>query len=172
MGVSGRPFAIHTHTDTHSPSAHSLTHTHTHTHTHTQCWTHLSVCRVATPLSYFMSDQLYAPTDTLTNVRDIPLHVLTLPVDEQPLDQSGHQLSGQQLTGHQLSGQQLAGQQLSEAGDIHTLSVRDGAATTGERGVSSDEREGRKCVEDVWWYNNIIDRVSESTGSNIGLLFT
>lgn len=35
---------------------------------------------MATPLGYFISDQLYAPIDRLTNIRTIPLHVVTLPV--------------------------------------------------------------------------------------------
>lgn len=44
------------------------------------------ICRVGTPLAYFISGQLFAHSDTLTNLRTIPLHVLTLPVwKESPL---------------------------------------------------------------------------------------
>ena len=42
------------------------------------------VCRVGTPLAYFISGQLFAHSDTLTNLRTIPLHVLTLPVLKEP----------------------------------------------------------------------------------------
>ena len=59
-------------------------------------------------MPYFISDQLYASTDNLTNIRTIPLHVLTLPLPSQ----TGHKLTGQQLAGHQLTGQQLIGHQL------------------------------------------------------------
>ncbi|CAI8014742.1 UPF0489 protein C5orf22 homolog [Geodia barretti] len=46
--------------------------------------------RVATPLVYFISGQLFAPSDALTNIRTVPLHVLTLPVLEEssPTDPS------------------------------------------------------------------------------------
>ena len=37
-------------------------------------------CRVATPLDYFISGELYAHSDTLADVTSVPLHVLTLPV--------------------------------------------------------------------------------------------
>ena len=34
---------------------------------------------MGTPLGYFISDQLYAPINRLTNIQTIPLHVVTLP---------------------------------------------------------------------------------------------
>ena len=83
-------------------------------------WDSVFFSRVATPLAYFISDQLYTPIGGLTDTRSIPLHVVTLPVLEQALSQNSGQklLPGQQSAGHvrysvgqQLAGQQLAGQQ-------------------------------------------------------------
>lgn len=45
---------------------------------------------MATPLGYFISDQLYAPLNSLSNTQTIPLHVVTLPV----LEEEGETLPG------------------------------------------------------------------------------
>ena len=42
------------------------------------------ISRVATPLAYFISGQLFAHRDMLTNLKTVPLHILTLPRLEEP----------------------------------------------------------------------------------------
>lgn len=99
-----------------------------------------SFVRVATPLAYFVSDQLYAPTDRLTDTRIIPLHVVTLPVLE-PESQAGERLV-----------EDGSSQRREESGTREVSSLElEGTCSrpAGETGITSDQRASLETSEET-----------------------